>query len=298
MQKIEQITKDSGERAAAAVSESFQRILFAKYEYFHEGGQNPATSQKEYREYIDSAYRHKSYKHYGTRSKIAKIIENRTLLLSDGSNWNDKCDRDTFNNESDELKHFGICFSWAQSESVAMWMLYGGRGKDGAMIDFPRRALNLSGEFAALGRINNKGLFEKCIEVPREGFYLDMADVLYADPKMRNGGEYLTLNPGGQRKQLRFNRDAMDALPQCIIKSKAWEYEQEIRLIASVPKSILGDNERSITHLQLQMDIDAETLKERAVRSPLCEDPRDYRASSLQGQVDWDLCWGCDLKRA
>lgn len=44
-------------------------------------------------------------------------------------------------NDVDKNQKFGICLSAATSESIAMWMLYGGMDGNGAMINFDKKTL-------------------------------------------------------------------------------------------------------------------------------------------------------------
>lgn len=81
------------------------------------------------------ATNHNSYKHYTRLSTAQKIIESGKLLLTDGSGWNDRCDSEQLNRAAYDKKYFATCFSFSISESVAMWMLYGGTHGDGAMLN-------------------------------------------------------------------------------------------------------------------------------------------------------------------
>ena len=77
---------------------------------------------------------HNYFKYYSSRERIEAIIQESALFLSDGNNWNDKCDYVSFNSDDQDYVRFGLCMSFMKSESVAMWMLYA--KNNGMMIDF------------------------------------------------------------------------------------------------------------------------------------------------------------------
>lgn len=85
--------------------------------------------------------RHRNYRYYSSRSRIENILSESAIYCTDGSSWNDLRDREAFNPPGSQEKRFGLCLSFSSTESVAMWMLYSGSDRDGAMIDFDKRAL-------------------------------------------------------------------------------------------------------------------------------------------------------------
>lgn len=247
-------------------------------------------------EHLRSRTRHTSYKHYARQGRIAGILETGFLYLSDGSTWNDRIDGRSFNSERAPEKNFGCCFSWSSSESIAMWMLYGGRGKDGAMIDFPRRAFPPDGAdvgMVRLGRFGENG-FEALCTVHGANVHIGFADVLYVDDVNEEKGSTLRLTFSGGRTSFHIRSSALELLPRTVIKARAWEYEQETRLIASVPKDLLEGREERITTLQLPISVADVLSANRIYRSPLCDAPESYRPSALTNCVDWDLCDHCE----
>ena len=93
----------------------------------------------------EKAINHYNYKHYVSDiDRIYNIYHEGALFLTDGSNWNDPDDKKAFtdfNSGRSECKRYGLCLSFSKSESVAMWMLYGGMQKKGAMIDINLRSI-------------------------------------------------------------------------------------------------------------------------------------------------------------
>lgn len=176
--------------------------------------------------------RHRHYRIYGT---IPRLIDNHyhlnRLYLSDGSNWNDKIDANTFSNTSSGLKYYGACFSFSSEESVAMWMLYGGLYDEGAMFNFTNKYMNTVVELCDSIHFGNfnKGNFEIKKILTREDYNIYLKDVLYYT-KNKNG-TYNVLHDKTAKRGIR-NNIINDALPA--FKEMPWSYENEVRLIIEV----------------------------------------------------------------
>ena len=102
-----------------------------------------------YKYVTDKALQHRNFKHYVSDIKrINNIVKEGALFLSDGTNWNDIDDRNAFCNtpstniNEKNYRMYGLCLSFSSSENVAMWMLYGGMHKKGAMIDITPSSIN------------------------------------------------------------------------------------------------------------------------------------------------------------
>lgn len=103
--------------------------------------ENRIKNVDELKEYLtERAKNHNWHKYYAKRKYISTILENHTVYLSDGRNWNDTLDVENFNNAKSERVNFGLCLSFSKSESVAMWMLYS--GNEGGMIDYSQKIIN------------------------------------------------------------------------------------------------------------------------------------------------------------
>ena len=124
---------------------------------------------------------HREYKHYATRARITGILRDSALYLTDGASWNDKYDREHFNPFFMSTKRFGACFSASSTESVAMWMLYGGMDGNGAMINFDRRTLQgaMGRESYECGWFGTDGRFQCLMELPADRLRLRLVDILY-----------------------------------------------------------------------------------------------------------------------
>ena len=263
----------------------------------------PSIEDRAFLEYLkEKGANHRSYKYYSTIKNVNSCMDKRALFLSDGRNWNDIIDRENFNNEKLDMMNFGRCFSYSTTESVAMWMLYGGMEHRGAMLDFDKntilsilrsvRQISLGyfgeDEFIALTRLD------------RKDFEIQLVDVVYTEKKKT---ENIIRRSTGDIWKVPLGNTILNSERYTIIhKSKAWDYEQECRLIVSIKKDIIrrvkNFNKISMVKIDLK-SVDLDNV--RRVYSPnvLDEDELEsldkfFYKSDLSKEVDWDLCKGCN----
>lgn len=237
------------------------------------------------------AVNHKCYKTYTRLNRIQSWINSDCFYLDDGSNWNDTHDRQTFNSDNASVKRFGRCFSFSKSESVAMWMLYGGMQKDGAMLEFSQKGMRqlLSTSNIEIGNwIDEK--FVSVASLNRNQFKLELKDILYTGPSAKpSNGVYIRRSdevyhnaPSSVIKQLGF-----------CVKSIPWSYENECRLILTVKKSVLP-SDQSVTSAKIPFN---GLLSQEDYTSIYCapnfRGEKPYNASKLSDEIDWNLCHGC-----
>lgn len=91
-----------------------------------------------FRHLSNKGSKHTHIRYYADINRIKQILSGSAVYLADDSHWNDRFDACNFNPYFSSFKCFGICMSYSASESIAMWMLYGGHSGAGAMIDFER----------------------------------------------------------------------------------------------------------------------------------------------------------------
>lgn len=230
-----------------------------------------------------------NYMHYASRERIECILTESAFYLSDGSNWNDVRDRNNFNSNSMSDKHFGICLSSSSSESIAMWMLYGGIDGNGAMINFDSNTLS---------SVRNSAIYEcgcwkdkqfHCVKtLDASAIHFDLIDVVYSANAQNN-----------KRKVKRWGRGNYDISPMAfegvkwLAKDEAWSYENEVRLVATVSKLDLGVEASAITHIRVPFTCSDELLRTRVFDSPISKSPGWYLDSALKGTVSWDMCANC-----
>lgn len=266
---------------------------------------------------------HRSYKMYSTIDIVNSIIENKALYLSSGYNWNDKVDRENFNNDKLTMLNFGRCFSYSTSESVAMWMLYGGMKHRGAMIEFDK--------FAMLEIIDNtkqievgyfeEGAFVSLKTLGKDKFKIQLIDVVYVEKK---NNDFIVRRPVGDIWSIGTESNIFNNENYSFVhKSKAWDYEQECRLIVSIEKEKLKDLADYKKIQMIKIDIqgidwkhvqriyapsvlseEKEKLKSNEFKESILTDEverkksaygqiKEFEDSILTGEVEWDLCLNC-----
>ena len=236
---------------------------------------------------------HNHYKMYSNMERISKIREKKELILSRGDNWNDKNDRNRFNLPEQDYVNYGRCFSFSLEESVAMWMLYGGNKKQGGLIDFTKKGvqsiLQVSKIEAGISDKNHKFISVATIERPH--FSINMTDVLYYSKK---GGAYYVRR--GDEVIRDLSSTIFDGLVGCT-KAYPWQYENECRLIVSVPRTEIS-KECTLIRIDLS-NLDMGKSFERIYRSPnyVGVIPEYSMESTLEGSIDWDCCKGCTYRK-
>ena len=250
------------------------------------------TGQEDLKNYLRrKGENHRSYKTYSNQRFIREIINEQRIYLNDGSNWNDVADREAFNDEHADYKNYGKCFSFSDSESVAMWMLYGGIDNCGAMISFTKRDMKkifdidhvilgsfIDGTFVEYSRLN-KGFFD-----------IKLVDILYT--RKEKDGYYI--KRGNEVRKV-IDDKLIQALGKECIKDVAWSYENECRLVVSIKKEYIKKEETVV-----KIDISSFNFEEsfsRVFHSPTFKGEQTYSKSELQGYIDWDLCSSCTFKR-
>lgn len=234
--------------------------------------------------------KHAHFRYYADIDRIKQILSGSAVYLTDGSHWNDRFDACNFNPHFSSFKRFGICMSYSASESIAMWMLYGGHSGAGAMIDFEKEILVSAmeapcfefGHFGAGGFVSEKTL-------SRDEVQIELIDIAY----FREGNE----ENEGYALKLPFEKQAevtgliLDNLGP-FVKHESWSYEQEVRMVATVDKRLLDNRASSYKCMRLPLGIPRDYPNRRIYSSPV-SDSALFCDSNLVGTVEWDLCNGC-----
>lgn len=235
-----------------------------------------------------------NYRHYAPRARIESILGASAFYLTDGSNWNDKYDSIHFNPLYSGYKRFGICLSANTSESIAMWMLYGGLDGNGAMINFDKGTLRsaMSEREYECGYFEN-GRFEVVKSLNAWDVDFQLVDVLYFDVDQSRGS--VTIERVGEDRKVKMSADAFQGIQQ-VAKHKAWSYEAEVRLIARVNKRMLGGKASKVSAIRIPFPCDEGFVSSRVFDSPVSDAEGKYRDSELRDTVQWDLCSRCPKK--
>ena len=92
-----------------------------------------------------------------------------------------------------------------------------------------------------------------------------------------------------------MNTNAFAGIAQ-IAKHKAWSYEKEVRLVASVSKLALGTKASKVTAIKVPLTLSEDYASSKVFDSPVSDGDGEYRDSELLGTVEWDLCKNCTRK--
>lgn len=248
---------------------------------------------------------HIYYKTYAPMFRIEQILNEKCIYLSDGFYWNDASDKAIFMS-GDEKKRYGKCFATEKKESVAMWMLYGGRAQTGGMISFSRADIR---DIISQNSSISIGYFagEKFVERTRlSGVTLDMYDILYYDSRSEEKSQY-GKSPDGKETQkkisVRTRNSGSAYISEDVLKriwnrkSSAWDYEDECRLVLEIDKEMVSSNEDEMRFAKIIIpDVVIERIRSKVYCAPNCNDSlllEKYSKSTLAGEVDWDLCKEC-----
>lgn len=262
----------------------------------------PKLEEKEFLSYLqEKGCNHRSYKMYSTIDIVNSTIDNKALYLSNGYNWNDKVDRENFNNDKLTMMNFGRCFSYSASESVAMWMLYGGMKHRGAMIDFDKismiEILNKT-EQIEVGYFEEEKFISLKV-LGKDKFKIQLIDVVYIE---RKNTDLIARRPMGDIWRIKPESNILNKENYSLVhKSKAWDYEQECRLIVSIEKEKIEDlaNYKKIQMAKIDLaKIDLESVRRIYAPNVLSEDKakpefENLKQSILTDEVEWDLCLNC-----
>lgn len=247
------------------------------------------------------AINHRNYRHYSKCDRIKKVLETGYIYLNNGQNWNDTVDRENFQNNDSGKTNFGLCLTYSMSESIAFWMLYS--RFDGRMINFSQKVIkdiinNTStvniGQF-----ISNNFVSLKEYNLKHNEIFI--SDVIYYDTDSNYPDKY-RINHSDEKREY-VDKAIIDNL-HFIKKTNAWSYEKECRLIIQLPNDIIDIIKKNpkykpsqpiSTQIKISDDLIPQ-LKERVIESPNTSNTT-YTPSTLRNKIDWDICYGCELKK-
>lgn len=231
---------------------------------------------------------HNNYKMYSKFNRIIDIRNSKKLYLSNGEEWNDESDKKNFNSNK-SVVNFGKCFSFSKSESVAMWMLYGGIHNTGALIDFTKKGMQsiLNTNSVKVGCFENKEF--KSVELKKREFEIYLTDVLYYT---KNGTKYCVSR--SDENCFELSKKVFNEL-NVAKKSYGWKYENECRLIVSIKQERVDKISKEVDckFVQINLEnIDLGKSFERIYRGPnnLLPEAKNLLSSELEGTIKWSLC--------
>lgn len=165
-----------------------------------------------------------------------------------------------------------------------MWMLYGGAGGQGAMLDLRQRDMNriIKAEYVELGTIDSNQLFRTSVslDIEQAPFELYCIDILYEG---KDEGEY-SYSKGNESIG-----HSNSPCPAGFFMKKAapWSYENETRLVLEVPEAAVPDN---VEFARIQLPVPENCLIAQTYLAPNSKDKAGgFNLSSLKGSIEWDF---------
>ena len=187
------------------------------------------------------------------------------------------------------------------SESIAFWMLYS--RFDGRMINFNPKIIKdiiKNTSTVNIGQFIN-GIFLPLKEYELKHNEIFITDVIYYDTDSSYPDKY-RINHSDEKREY-VDKAIIDNL-HFIKKTNAWSYEKECRLIIQLPNEIIEEIKGNVkydssqpisTRIEISKSLIPE-LKERVIESPNTNNT-EYSPSELRNKIDWDVYFGCDLKK-
>lgn len=239
---------------------------------------------------------HTYYKTYSSLERMEKnIYFDKCLYLSNGKDWNDIIDSENFKSDK-EYKHFAMCFSTLKSENVAMWMLYGKNARTGAMLDLTKKDMRklLQIDEISVGKFIDKGYREFKI-LKKNDFSIWLTDMLYVG---KNDDKELSTIKRGNETFGKADNLIIDRVPNFYKKTYAWNYENETRLIVSIPMNVYDELCSDATAVKLNIGNLWENIHNKIRTAPNYDSAEEdiFEKSVLKGQINWDLCKNCSQK--
>jgi len=170
--------------------------------------------------------------HYTKLSKVDDIINKNVLLLSDGSNWEDIVDSGYFNTPTSKYVKYGLCLSCSEDENVAMWKSY---AKTGVVLEFTVDLLVTICNNSKVVFTDDNG--KEWEYTGSRSLYL--LEVQYGQETETSDHLYCKLNQKTKKLSLNMTEELRDVI-RSFVKSKAWDFEKEWRLVLCISKYSLS----------------------------------------------------------
>ena len=180
--------------------------------------------------------------HYTKLSNVVSIIKSRFWWLKSPKTMNDGLEFQNISEFEQSNAVFFASFMYDSSESIAMWSMYAQPWEDGVFIRIPvaifkKWIRNTETIYTVLCPKNQKPIIEKS-PIPNKDLSIVRVAYTNSDSVQDKSDEILIC--GKAENNLLKNTPH---LPDLVgyVKDMAWEYENEVRVLATVDKSIKCD---------------------------------------------------------
>ena len=177
--------------------------------------------------------------HYTKLSNVVSIIKSRSWWLKSPETMNDGLEFKNISESQQCNAVFFASFMYDSSESIAMWSMYAQPWEDGVFIRIPVEIFinwikNTKTIYQVFYPENKKPVFGKSA-IPYEKLSIVRVAYTNADTAQCKSEEILVCGKA-ENKLLKNTSHLPDLVGY--IKDIAWEYEREVRVLATVNKSI------------------------------------------------------------
>lgn len=235
---------------------------------------------------------HRTYRiYYRELGIVENIFEKKALFAR--NDYEDKVDSKNIQDTSDGFIKFILCFTYSISENVAMWKIYRNDNHESLCVKYSKDVLRKIVEAnkckikVGIWNKNKDDRFEAVKDVDGKNYSIEVADVLYYDKKK--------LNKGTEKKEYYIKRadssayiekDLFDNLPKHLTKHNSWCFENETRLIVSIKKDLIADENITAVKIVIPDDvIKSLTSGEKIIQSPFYEKELTHTGWKIEKSV-------------
>ena len=176
------------------------------------------------------------YFQYTTIDALKGMCKSNSLFLTQAKNLNDSNEMKA--QEEDKARTYVASFSALRSESIAMWALYSTPAKKGIRIKFPTRMIK---KLLSIARGEDK-LFHVCnaLDILKQRTLKNRLEVeeAYLTDVVYRGNNALTWRNKCVVGKSDLNQKINDDVLFAQVKDDLWRYEDEVRLIVKLKKSL------------------------------------------------------------
>lgn len=188
-------------------------------------------------EFLEGAgHSHNYFHHYTNLDSLIEIIKNKTLLLTKGDSLkiNDQHEWQSKGCISVWEKTYICSFAFGKNENMAMWGLYCLPWEDAVRISIPKKYMeqwinNIKSVFPYNDSISSNPI------TPSE---CKLTDIIYIN---REGTDIYWNDTGIKMKEHNIEGIDKSEIITGLIKSNAWKYENEVRILVRLSNPIIGD---------------------------------------------------------
>lgn len=192
------------------------------------------------------AYNHSRFFHYSKLKIIEEILRSKCILLTNPGSSNDPLE-DTI--KAKKYK-FITCFSTGINENIPMWYLYGGVNGCGGCLSFSKSQLYdiiKNGKYSLVEKKDGKIVENSDIALSEDDYECKIQDIIYC----KSNGSFVTLKYNTMTNNEKITCVDFESFRETnseFVKSLAWYYEKETRLLIKIKPNIIDSLDKEKTY--------------------------------------------------